>query len=120
MPAIMAIFLLCINSTVLALVVSGSNVYAGGAFTVAGSATVNRVARWNGNNWSSLSGGVDDVVNALGVSGSIVYVGGDFREVCGDPTCSSGNVRVNYIAKWNGGSWSALGNGVSHTRVYAQ
>jgi hypothetical protein len=34
-----------------------------------------------------------------------VYVGGDFRVV--------GDIPANYIAKWNGGSWSALDSGVN-------
>ena len=34
------------------LAVSGSDVYAGGAFTTAGEVPANRIAKWNGSNWS--------------------------------------------------------------------
>ena len=39
---------------VLALAVAGSNVYAGGEFTTAGGSAANRIAKWDGNNWSAL------------------------------------------------------------------
>jgi hypothetical protein len=52
------------------------------------------------------------------VSGSNVYVGGWFWHVCGNAACNSGNWDVNNIARWDGASWSALGNGV-YGFVYA-
>ena len=42
--------------------------------------------------------------SALAVSGSTLYAGGDF-------TTAGGNA-ANYIAQWNGSSWSALGSGI--------
>ncbi|HLK97952.1 MAG TPA: hypothetical protein VK364_09305, partial [Hymenobacter sp.] len=47
--------------------------------------------------------GVNDAVYALAVSGSDVYVGGYFTR--------AGGVTVNYVAKWNGTTWSRLGTG---------
>jgi hypothetical protein len=44
-------------------------------------------------------------VFALAVSGSTLYAGGWFTAADG--------VAANYIAQWNGSSWSALGSGVS-------
>ncbi len=110
-----------VNSGVLALAVSGSTVYAGGGFTqvcgnatcLSGNVTVNNIAVWNGSSWSALGNGVDSIVIALAVSGSTVYAGGDFVQACGNATCNSDNTTVNYIAVWNGSSWSALGNGVN-------
>jgi hypothetical protein len=49
-------------------------------------------------------------VNALAMLGSDLYAGGWF-------TKTGGNA-ANYIAKWNGSSWSALGSGMNNT-VYA-
>jgi hypothetical protein len=49
-------------------------------------------------------------VNALAVSGSTLYAGGYFHTV--------GGVSANYIAKWNGSAWSALGSGMDN-EVYA-
>ena len=54
-------------------------------------------------------------VYALAVSGSDLYAGGSSR--------TAGGSAANYIAKWNGSSWSALGSGmgggVLHTYVSA-
>jgi hypothetical protein len=44
-------------------------------------------------------------VSALAVSGSDLYAAGNFT--------TAGGTTANYIAKWNGSSWSALGLGMS-------
>src|SRR5256885_11868144 len=49
-------------------------------------------------------------VSALAVSGSDLYAGGEFT--------TAGGSAANYIAKWNGSSWSALGSGMN-SNVYA-
>jgi len=93
---------------------SGSALYAGGLFTTAGGLTVNSIARWNGTEWSALSGpsgtGVGGLVMALEVfddaSGPALYAGGGFT--------TAGEVTVNNIARWNGTEWSAL-NGPTGT-----
>ena len=43
-------------------------------------------------------------MNALAVSGSALYAGGYFT--------TAGGTSANYIAQWNGSSWSALGSGM--------
>ena len=43
-------------------------------------------------------------VSALAVSGSTLYAGGDFT--------TAGGSAANYIAQWDGSSWSALGSGI--------
>src|SRR5207245_150179 len=88
----------------LALAVSGSDLYAGGAFTTAGGTAANYVAKWNGSNWTALGSGLNDGVYALAVSGSGVYAGGAFT--------AAGGSAADSIAKWNGSSWSALGSGM--------
>ena len=69
-----------------ALAVSGSNVYVGGAFNLAGGKLISGLAVWNGIGWSSLGTGGSVVdgsslgsVNSIAVNGSTVYVGGHVR-----------------------------------------
>ena len=92
------------NNSVLALAVSGSNLYAGGEFTTAGGVSAKYIAKWNGSSWSALGSGMNDRVHALAVSGSSLYAAGYFT--------TAGGVSANYIAKWNGSSWSALSSGM--------
>ena len=42
----------------------------------------------------------------MALSGSELYAGGDFT--------TAGGVAANYIAKWDGSSWLALGSGMNH------
>jgi hypothetical protein len=112
---------------VLALAVSGTNLYAGGQFNTAGGVTAHGIAKWDGSAWSELGSGLGSGmsggipwVNALAVSGTNLYAGGPFT--------TAGGVTAEYIAKWNGSAWSALGLGmdgpvyalaVSGTNLYA-
>ena len=92
------------TTSVDALAVSGTTLYAGGDFTTAGGVAANYIAKWNGSAWSALGAGMNNDVYALAVSGTTLYAGGDFT--------TAGGVTANYIAKWNGSAWSALGSGM--------
>ncbi len=92
-----------VNGQVLDIVVKGTDVYAGGNFTIAGGVPANHIAKWNGTSWSALGTGVNGQVSSLAIIGTDVYVGGSFT--------NAGGITVNNIAKWNGTGWSALGNG---------
>jgi hypothetical protein len=92
-------------TSVAALVVSGSTLYAGGDFTQAGGIYATNIAQWNGSRWSPLGSGMNGVVDALAVSGSTLYAGGSFY-------MEGADTNANYIAQWNGNSWSSLGSGV--------
>src|SRR5436190_22231906 len=80
------------SATVLALAVSGNDLYAGGTFTNAGGS--NYVARWDGSSWTQVGAGMDGAVRALAVSGNTLYAGGSFTFVGGNPR--------SYIARWDG------------------
>jgi len=89
---------------VYALAVSGSNLYAGGYFLMAGGVPATCIAKWDGSAWSPLGSGMDSWVLALAVSGTDLYAGGYFT--------MAGGVSATNIAKWNGSSWSPLGSGI--------
>ena len=92
------------NGTVYVLAVSGSDLYAGGNFTMAGGSEAHDIAKWNGSSWAALDSRMNGPVSALTVSGSDMYAGGHFT--------TAGGSTANYIAKWDGSSWSALGSGM--------
>jgi hypothetical protein len=89
-----------------ALAVWGTDLYAGGAFTMAGGIEAYYIAKWSGSSWSALGWGLDDRAEALAVSGSDLYVGGQFWRA-GRKT-SPGIAR----AIVNPGNWLTLQAGV--------
>jgi hypothetical protein len=100
-----------LSSEVSALAVSGSDLYVGGSGYWAGDNKVEMVSKWNGSAWSALgvgewSGDPDWLpeIYAMAVSGSNLYVGGLFTTADGSD--------ATLVAKWNGSTWSALGEGV--------
>ena len=112
-----------LNGTVIALAISGQDLYVGGAFTDVDNAgtqlgSADYVAKWDGANWSSLgnngggNGSLGNYVYALLMDGTDVIVGGSFIDVRdGLNTLSN----VDYIARWNGSHWSAVGAGPGGT-----
>ncbi len=91
------------------------NLYIGGIFSAVGNAVAAGVAKWDGSAWSALGLGLGSdssisYVTALTASGTDVYVGGRFTYAT---NAGPSTVTVNYIAKWDGTAWSALGSGMS-------
>jgi trimeric autotransporter adhesin len=90
---------------------SGLALYVGGVFDHAGGIAANNIAKWNGTSWSPLGIGLsyqDTYQIALAVyddgTGPALYAGGGFTE--------ADDLYTNYIARWNGSAWSAVGTGV--------
>ena len=115
-----------VNNWVYALAWTGTDLYVGGAFsrlcsnadcsTTAAANGVNRIARWDGGTWHALGNGVNNVVYALAWTGADLYVGGFFNRLCSNAACSTTAAAngVNHVARWDGGTWHALGNGVNN------
>jgi hypothetical protein len=95
---------------------SGPALYAGGQFASAGGVVVNNVARWDGEGFTALAGGLKQSplfgglpeVRALTVyddgSGPALYAGGYFS--------LAGGLAVRNVARWDGSSWTALVSGM--------
>jgi len=90
----------------------GGPLYVAGDFAMAGGVVVNHIARWDEStsSWHSLGSGMGGTVYApevqalaVGPDGSL-YAGGSFW--------TAGGVTVNYIARWDGTTWHALGAGM--------
>lgn len=90
---------------------SGPSLIAGGVFTTAGTESVNYIARWDGENWSALTGpdgvpGVNGAVHAMVVfdngNGPELYAGGEFTK--------AGSTDVEYVARWDGTQWEPVGS----------
>jgi hypothetical protein len=84
------------------------NIYAAGYFP--NEAGYFYVAKWDGSGWSELGTG-DNSLKADGMINSIcsdsagnIYAAGDFSDLLIPP-----GLGRQYVAKWNGTSWSALG-----------
>ena len=103
-----------LNNWVETLATMNGKLFAGGAFTSAGGVPANRIAKWDGTNWSALGTGINvGWVATMDVKGSTLYAGGEFL--------SAGSIPSTYaIAKWDeaNSSWSSLGTG-TNSWVYA-
>jgi hypothetical protein len=91
---------------------AGSDIYAGGWFATAGTATAHSLAKWSGGGWSAVGvtgqpDGVNGDVLGLAVLDSSLYVGGSFNSAGGMPAANV--VRWNMQAK----HWTQLPNGSS-------
>lgn len=91
---------------------AGARLYACGSFTSAGGTPLVGVARWSGQAWVAVGGGLGGAAHALAVyddplAGEVLVVGGEFS--------SAGGAPASRIARWNGQTWSALGAGVNDT-----
>ena len=89
---------------------AGPALYVGGSFETAAELPLNHMAKLMPNNtWAPLAEGIDGTVVALVTfddglgAGEALYAGGNFSK--------AGNVEASHIAKWDGESWSALGEG---------
>ncbi|HYN92322.1 MAG TPA: hypothetical protein VES42_00530 [Pilimelia sp.] len=94
------------------LAVYNGDLYVGGYFPRAGGTqTVHNLARWNGTEWSPVTGPAgfgtenngSDIAPIwdLAVHNGALIVGGNFT--------SAGGVPANSVARWDGATWSAVG-----------
>ena len=100
------------DGNVYAVVPLGPGAYVGGYFDQAGAVPVGSVARWTGQGWEAMAGGVRGAdslgtVYAMAQLGEDLYVTGSFA--------AAGTGSAANIARWDGTAWSALGSGLNDT-----
>lgn len=94
------------DGQVLAMVADNGLLYGAGSFLTASGLNVNRIAVWDGQQWSALGNGMNSTVRALAIDeNGNLYAGGDF--------ITADSLYVNHIAVWNGNNWSALDDGMN-------
>ena len=99
------------DGEVLGVVSSPSgDLYAGGRFATIAGVSANAVAKMVGETWVPLGDGLRDGDGlaqvshlALGPGGTTLYAGGRFTH--------AGAVPVRGVAKWDGSTWAAMGDG---------
>ena len=93
----------------------GPALYVGGSFDFAGGDPAANIARWDGERWDDVGGGVSNSVSTLSVFDEdgfgpqrpALFVGGQFR------SAGRGTVETRRIARWDGSAWSEVGGWLS-------
>jgi len=102
-------------AVVAALELTNGNLVVGGNFGLVGAPfpqPAGGVAVWNGTTWQTLSGGTNSAVTSL-----MQLANGDL--VVGGAFFTAGGVPARRVARWDGFSWSAFGNGLQSGTVKA-
>jgi hypothetical protein len=91
---------------------AGPALYAAGVFNTAGGVAARGLAKWDGARWSQVGSTIaGDLGYLLSLTvfndgaGDALYVSGPFTSIDG--------VSANYIAKWDGSTWTSLGAGLN-------
>lgn len=87
------------------------SLYIGGNFDTAGDQEVNRIARWDGEQWRALE--VDGVAGVGGLSSPSVQALVEFEGdlIVGGGFTEAGGETMNHIARWDGESWHPFVSG---------
>lgn len=91
--------------------ISGTEILIGGSFSGAQDTNSDMITKFNGSTYSPLASGFSGDLNTVGLAGSYAYFGGSFTNI-------DGNALGDYVARWNGVGWEAMGSGTSG-QVYA-
>lgn len=89
----------------------GSALYIGGYFATINGKSLGYIAKWDGLQWVSVGGGMDNDVETLAVhvdddGQAALYAGGRFTV--------AGGVNAARVAKWDGEVWAPLGSGMNN------
>ncbi|MEM8486990.1 MAG: T9SS type A sorting domain-containing protein [Bacteroidota bacterium] len=95
-----------LNQGTTAVVADAScDVYVAGPFSLAGGVSVDKVARWDNEQWHPIGSAIDGRISVLALSaGGSLYAAGDFAKI--------GDLLANSVAMWNGIQWLPVGTGL--------
>ncbi|TVQ54741.1 MAG: hypothetical protein EA377_04850 [Phycisphaerales bacterium] len=99
---------------------SGEALYIGGRFLNVDGVPANRIARWDGENWSALGSGISGTPQASSVMDMVAFDDGTGEQlyVAGQAFSSAGGETALRVARWDGSSWSAVGDGFADGIVW--
>ena len=80
----------------------------------AGGRSVNRVARWDGSEWSDLGGGIAGEVRSLAAVDTAAFASDSRGLYVGGNITSAGGVAVRNFARWDGAWWSSVAGGLDN------
>jgi hypothetical protein len=101
------------NWEVLAFAEYDGRLMAGGYFSTAGGVSANRIAAWDGSSWSPLGTGMDGGPDGEPLDPHVFALAEyEGQLIAGGSFTTAGGVSANYIAAWDGSSWSPLGTGM--------
>ena len=89
------------------LAVSGPNLIAFGAFTVATGGPADRIAKWNGTTWLPFGSGLNGGASAVTAAGGDIFVGGSFT--------TAGCRQSANLARWRETVWTGATSTDWHT-----
>lgn len=100
---------------------SGEQLYAGGRFLNIDGVPANRIAKWDGAQWSALGSGLTGPGPSPSVMSMVAFDDGTGEQlyVAGQTFDNAGGVPVSRIARWDGSTWSAVGAGFDDGIVWA-
>jgi hypothetical protein len=78
------------------------DLYVGGHIFEMGGVPSEGIAKWNGDSWEDVGGGLNGYAAGMAVIDGLLYVGGSFN--------AAGGIPANGIAVWDGGQWQAIGD----------
>src|SRR5690606_28238241 len=87
-------------------------IISGGRFTSINGNLINNIGAWDGNSWSPMGDGLNDIVLNLGIHENVLYATGEF-------TASGSNTSVQSIARWTGSNWECFDSAVVFNSAYA-
>jgi hypothetical protein len=85
--------------------------YAGGGFTIANGGPADNITHFDGVNWVSVGGGMNEAVIALNMRPNGDLVAGGSFTVAGGGASGAGGVPASKIAVLHAGAWSPMANG---------